>query len=448
MPQDSYSNWQPLLLDQVSIETLRSPAYRRFIHEAAIVPGCRLLLERSRRRPDWPYVETKFNPNTGRDLPPEKYALVHTWFLGRGSEALDDHLRRLDSIEGFSGEERVAVRELFGRLVANMTQTLVALAGRHHGRIPFRVNRDLAAIDAQGRPAATDATKVSAADIFAVKGLLSNADPAVQRRALELLQRAVALIRLDRYEVEQAAAPSNRRGHGMRMLMQGVGACFSRKALDPAARDAALAIAAVMLAEALDAHFDPATAVFSEYVDRATGERDALLDPGHANELAGLGLGLIDCLAHSSLATRHAALIDRARRDLPRLLLKSTALGYNARQPGIYKSVDNRTGDPIDNGMPWWNLPETMRAAAYSLAVAATDAQRAQLLEIFRLSHNAYFANYPNRALMLFPFQTLDGATGKVVDVVPAVPEGDPLYHANGAFLDMLDVLNKPQAAD
>jgi len=29
------------------------------------------------------------------------------------------------------------------------------------------------------------------------------------------------------------------------------------------------------------------------------------------------------------------------------------------------------------------------------------------------------------------------------VDVVPAVPEGDPLYHANGAFLDMLTVIEQ-----
>jgi mannose/cellobiose epimerase-like protein (N-acyl-D-glucosamine 2-epimerase family) len=443
MSADPYADWQPLLLEQVSIETLRGPAYRRFIHESAIVPGCRLLLARSRRKPDWPYVETKFNPNTGRDLPPEKYALVHTWFLGRGSEALDDHLRRLDRIEGFEDGERAAVRALFERLIANMTQALVTLARRYHGRIPFRVTRDLAAVDAQGRPVAVDASRVSAADIFAVKGLLSSADPAVQRRALELLQRAAALIRMDRYETDQVATAPNRRGHGMRMLMQGVGSCFSRKALDPASRGMALEIAAGMLGEALDAHFDPKTAVFSEYVDRATGERETLLDPGHANELAGLGLGMADGLTGSELAGRHAALMARARRDLPRLLLKSTALGYNARHPGLYKSVDNRTGEPVDRGMPWWNLPETMRAAAYGLAVAESDSQRAQLLEVFRLSHNAYFAGYPNRALMLFPHQTLDGDTGKVVDVVPAVPEGDPLYHANGAFLDMLDVLGR-----
>ncbi len=55
--------------------------------------------------------------------------------------------------------------------------------------------------------------------------------------------------------------------------------------------------------------------------------------------------------------------------------------------------------------------------------------------------HNAYFSQYPNCANMLFPFQTISGATGQVVDKAPAVPEGDPLYHTNLALLEMLEVV-------
>ena len=128
---------------------------------------------------------------------------------------------------------------------------------------------------------------------------------------------------------------------------------------------------------------------------------------------------------------------------MPRLLIKDIELGWNARHPGLFKAVDNRTGVPINDDLPWWNLPEAMRAAVRACELAADDPQRAQLLEIVRKCHNAYFANYPNRDKMLFPYQTISGATGEVIDVVPAVPEGDPLYHTNLALLDMLDVLQR-----
>jgi len=435
-----YAGWQPLLLERVSVETLRSSAYRQFILDAVLAPGCRLLLWRHRRRPDWPYVETKFNPNTGRDLPETAYSRVYAWFLGRGSEALDDHLAWLDRIESLTAAERDAIRDLFSLWIGNMTQALLRIAEQNGGRIPFRVNRELAGIDAAGRPQPANAAMTGAGDIFAVKGLMSSRDASVQSRAMELFRRTVNLIRLDRFEVEQTAQPAGR-SHGPRMLVQGVGACVSRKALDHADREEALEVAAMFLGEILDAHYDLATGLFSEYVDPANGQRGALLDPGHANELVGLGLGLVERLAPSAAGIRHAGLIARAKHELPRLLLKATALGYNRRHPGLFKAVDNRTGEPLDSGMPWWNLPETMRAAVRAAAVAETEMLRDQCLDVFRLCHNAYFARYLNRDNMLFPYQTLDGQTGHVVDTVPAVPEGDPLYHANGVFLDILDVI-------
>jgi hypothetical protein len=442
MTRNPYTDWQPLLLETIAEKIIRSSDYRRFLFDAAIVPGCRLLLARHRQRPDWPYVETKFNPNTGLNLPPEKYNLVYTWFLGRGSEALDDHLRRLDSVEAFGHAERAAMRELFTSRIANMTRDLAAIADRHHDRIPFRVNRDLNAVDANGKPAAVDATFLGAGDIFGVKGLLSSTDPAIHGRALPLLRRAADLARRDRFEYEQSAPPPGR-DQGTRMLMQGVGACFAHKSRDLAASNEALGIAAAFLTEVLDKHYDSATTVFSECIDPATGARSSLLDPGHANELVGLGLGMIECLEKSPIANGHCSLIARAKRELPRLLIKSTALGFNPRQPGIFKSVNNQTGKPINADMPWWNLPETMRAAVRASVVAENGLIRSQCLEIFRMCHNAYFSQYPNRANMLFPFQTLNGETGRVVDVVPAVPEGDPLYHANGAFMDMLDAAER-----
>jgi len=437
------TDWKPLLLERASIDTLRSDTYRRFILETAIVPGCRLLLARHRRHPAWPYVDTKFNPNTGEDLPPRAFGVVYTWFLGRGSEALDEHLRVLDGLDALAPDERIALRRLFAAWIANMTGTIITLADRYGDRIPFRVNRDLRAVLADGTPAEVDTTRTGAGDLFCAKGLMSSADPAVQRRGLELFHRCARLVDEQRVDMEQTTASPGGRSHGMFMLFQGAATCFARKAIDPAARHEAINTAARFLALALDVHYDPATAIFSEYVDAESGQRGTVLDPGHANELVGLGLCMLEAFeqAPPALQEKHGVLLGRARRELPRLLIKSMELGYNRRHPGLFKTVDNRTGVPIDTGMPWWNLPETMRAAVRAAAVAETEEIRQGCLEAFRLCHNAYFTQYLNRANMLFPYQTLDGATGHVVDTVPAVPEGDPLYHANTAFLDMLDVM-------
>ena len=443
MKTNLYRNWQPLLLERISIETLRAPEYRRFIHDAAIAPGCRLLLARHRQHPDWPFVETKFNPNTGRDLPATAYGIVHTWFLGRGSEALDDHLRVLDACNALTADERAAIRTLFAAWIDNMTRAIHDLAGRYGSVIPFRVDRALTAVDARGQPLDPAALKPDSADLFCAKGLLSARDPALQACALQMLRNAAKRVRRNQPAMSTQTPGVGGVGQGSRMLIQGAGACFARKAIDPAAREEALDLAAGMLGEVLDRHYDPETMRFSEYYHAETRQPEAYLDPGHAAELAGLGLGMIEQLERSALAARHAALIARSRRELPRILLRAVALGYNARHPGMFKGVDNRTGEPVNSEMPWWNLPEAMRAAVRAYAVTESESVRVQCLEVFRLCHNAYFSHYPNRDNLLFPFQTLDGQTGKVLDVVPAVPEGDPLYHANGAFLDMLEVLER-----
>jgi mannose/cellobiose epimerase-like protein (N-acyl-D-glucosamine 2-epimerase family) len=438
----SYADWQPLLLDEnTTIATIGSGKYRRFIFEAAIVPGCRMLLARHRRRPEWPYVDTKFNPNTGADLPPAAYDVIHTWMLGRGSEALDEHLRVLDGCESLADDERAAIRALFESWIANMTRAMGDIADRYGDRIPFRVNRALVAVDAAGRLLPPGAFAPDAANVFCAKGMMSSRDSALQACGARLLRAAAVHARRNLPEMSTQTPGVGGVGHGMRMLIQGAAVCFARKARDAALREEALDMAAVMLGETLDRHYDPVTGIFSEYHDPVTRARGEYLDPGHAAELAGLGLSMIAHLEGSPLATRHAALVVRARRDLPALLLRAAAAGYNARHPGMYKGVNNRTGAPINRDMPWWNLPETMRAAVRACAAAETAAAQAQCLEIFRLCHNAYFSRYPNRANWLFPCQTIDGATGQVINVAPAVPEGDPLYHANCAFLDMLDAL-------
>ncbi len=101
--------------------------------------------------------------------------------------------------------------------------------------------------------------------------------------------------------------------------------------------------------------------------------------------------------------------------------------------------ADPDTGAVLNAEMPWWSLPEAVRAAARVMAVTE-DTDRDRASQILQTASDMYFGNFLGDYYD-FPVQTRSGETGEVIDRVPAVPEGDPLYHSNLAFLDTLSVI-------
>lgn len=440
-----YTTYRPMLLETASLATFQSTDYRRFIYHAAIVSGIRLYLHRHRRHPEWPYIDTKFNPNSGQDLPLASYNMVYAWFLGRGSEALQEHLLKLDEFEELAADERREASDVFARILDSMAAAIAHVAERNNGRCPFRVNRDLRAIDENAQPVEADARISSAGDSFCGKGLIATGREAYVRQGWAMIERTVENIRQRRYGVDQFKEQPKDLAQGSRMLTLGAVSLLARKTHDAALRAKALAVGEEFLGYVLDKHYDGDSAVFSEYIDAATGERKTYLDPGHATEFVGLGMGAAAAMQadRAALTPARQALLDRLYTQMPRLLSKTVEIGWNPNHPGLFKAIDTQTRVPINDDMPWWNLPETMRAAAWCIKTSPDAKVRDRCVEILRMCHNAYFSQYPNRANMLFPFQTISGATGRVVDKVPAVPEGDPLYHTNLALLEMLDVLGQ-----
>jgi len=446
MATGDYRDYKPLVLPSgVSVDRLKTDDYERFIHSSTTEPGVRLLLARDRLNPDWPYVDTKFNPNTGKDLPPDSYKVIYCWFLGRGSEAMAGHLPILDSLEGLRGDEKDDARRLFARLLENMTRAIGRVTEANRGRCVFRANRDFKAIDEKGRTIAADVNVRSAGDTFCAKGLVAEGSPAHVARGVKMLLESAPFIRGGAYGSDQGVDIAGKIGQGAKMLMQAAAELVCRKTDDRAMRHGILDRVAEFMQFVLDKHWDSGCGVFAEYLDAASGRALGYLDPGHANEFVGLGLSAVEAMEgeESWLNESRRRLIERARKEMPRILINCTRIGWNSTHHGLHKAVDNASGAVIDDDMPWWNLPETMRAAVRAVAVSQDDGLRRQCLDCFRLCHNAYFEHYLNRDKMLFPFQTRSGATGLVVDKVPAVPEGDPLYHTNLSLLDMLEVLKR-----
>jgi mannose/cellobiose epimerase-like protein (N-acyl-D-glucosamine 2-epimerase family) len=301
------------------------------------------------------------------------------------------------------------------------------------------------AIDEDGDLLEVDAEGTGAGDLFCAKGLVASGIPGKVETGKEMFEHYVETALALRYASEQTKDEAELVTHGSCMLALGAVTHLVERSEDDAERVKWAELTARLIDFVLDRHYDSETAVFSEFVTREGARKQPHLDPGHANELVGLGLEAIEAVRESgvALAADVASTFERAEDEFPRLLVKSFEVGYNAEHHGLFKAVDNRTAEPINDDLPWWNLPETMRAAVRAAAVSDDAPDEDRLLDIARVCSNDYFAYYINPENMLFPYQTRSGRTGEVIDVAPAIPEGDPLYHTNLALIDMKAVLKR-----
>jgi hypothetical protein len=338
---------------------------------------------------------------------------------------------------------REEIRTLLTEFVTNLTDAIIKTTEANQGRCPFRVNTELRAVNEFGELIDVEPEDAGAGDLFCAKGLIASGLEGKVDKGKEMFKRYIDAALNLRYTVQQSVPDADRVTHGACMLALGGIAELIHRSADDAERAKWADITAELIDFVLDRHYDPETAVFCEYVTRIGAQRQTELDPGHAIELVGLGLEAVDAVKASGITIPEnvQAAFDRAEKEFPRLLIKSFELGYNAELRGLHKLVDNRDGAPLNDDLPWWNLPETMRSAVRAHAISTDEAQKQRLLEITRVCSNDYFEFYINPDNTLFPYQTRSGQSGGVIDVAPAVPEGDPLYHTNLALIDMKTVL-------
>ena len=136
----------------------------------------------------------------------------------------------------------------------------------------------------------------------------------------------------------------------------------------------------------------------------------------------------------------HEALRAEVNRIGPDLIAWNLARGLNQQHPGIVKSFDLHTGQPIDSRMPWWSLPETMLALLLALERTGDSACSC---ERYREVNNAYVRRYLNPRTGYGPYQTLDGDTGRPLDAAPACKFQDPEFHSGKNLLSCIDVLTE-----
>ena len=433
-------------------------------YEAICLANIAAVVDRFETHSDYPFVDTKLDLQTGRDFPADDpirgYAAIYGWIQGRGLEALAGHAIWLESYDD------PAMQALAGRLRA-MVRTVLASLRRmrdaNDGHLYFFMRPDGTpfALDQDGQPQdiplAADAPS-NFSDLFCAKGMLAAArcvgDAAAETEALAYAERVTADIWARRFiSDQQPLDPTNpiahvpgRFDHGPHMIHLGTCA-LGATAGDKQAIEEGLRLLDYELAYYANHKGrvpEFAAGDFWESIDaKGAPYRDdegrVLSDPGHSLEFVGLALKFARAMRTSGAARpSQMRILDQHLAAMPALLKQNFANGFLPGPEGICKAFDLVTRRHLNTDMPWWNLPETIRAAA----LCWRDSNDVECLRIWAASHNAFIGHFVQPEVHLMSIQTR-AEDGSISDAIPATADADPGYHTGLSLLDVIEVVNE-----
>ncbi|MBT3376596.1 MAG: hypothetical protein HN742_01650 [Lentisphaerae bacterium] len=417
----------------------------------------------AKRRP--PVVDTKINLITGAEFAMDTARgtvlgpdIVYGWIQGRALEALAGHLMWLRTASCRELPGAPALREATERFLRSLALSLEAFRAKNDGSLhfmvsvedgsPLRVSEDGAII-----PLGNGRGTLGFTEIFYTKGLFAAGvalgDPVLSEEGKAGFRTTLGTILGGGFASDQQPMdPANpvrhvpgRITHGPLMISIG---------------GAALLLEHTREHEWWNRGLDLVDRIVRRHVSRGRftefGEHDfiefvrtdgtpygsegsVLCDPGHALEFVGLTCRLLWIGRGTPGLAQPVA--DAEKRLLPMLagvFERAFSLGFDPEGEGIRKLVDLQTGQPVHSDMPWWSLPETMRAAALLTRLRRDEAgtySRALALCWAALQR------YLNPELGLMPIQTRD-ASGTPVNRIPACPDADPCYHTGLSLIDVL----------
>jgi len=386
----------------------------------------RFLLDRRRRFPHFPGVQTGYSSISGEEFQPDD-CFPYSWINGRGACAF---ARFADYFPQH--------RHGMYAFAEQALQALEQHAHKNDGHFPFAATldgteRDLGCVCPPGHR--------SCSDLYAAMGFLEfgsrRQDAARIQMARRIFADALAALEADRFVTEPEPTPPDRVLENPWSIALDVANEYFKHLQDAQY----LARGAKIVAYLLDRYYLEDPGYYVEYVmpdgrPVADAEGRYIVDPGHAIEFCSFSLEFAR-LAQDY--TEYAPLCQRIDQHIPRLLRWNVHNGWNRRHPGIYKTIDGKTAQPVNDTMPWWILPETL--LALMLGYERTRAR--DLLDWYQRAHNAYFSNYMNPKTNYGPFQNLDGRTGRPVDIVPACKFQDPEFHSGKNLLAVVHVAQR-----
>jgi mannose/cellobiose epimerase-like protein (N-acyl-D-glucosamine 2-epimerase family) len=435
--------------------------------ETILVDVLDAILTRYERDPGSPYIDTKLDIVTGRDFAPDgpeftRKHIIYPWIQGRGLESLAGHLRWLPSCSVLDADRKASWQRRIAKVLREVSGSMETLRRTKGGRLHFMVTPDgrfLGVEDgcrlvplAQPPPPGSNFS-----DLFYSKGLMAAAACLDDRPLLDVASRYFSqvlddILAGDRFMSDQQAFdPKNKVAHVPGRILQGPkmialsGCAIGMACLGPVPWEQR---SRVLIERVLREHvnvdgergglerFD-----FWEGVDAEgrpwTVGGTLLCDPGHALEFIGLSVKNLLAMRHSG-DPEIRRFVEGLVPLYPAFLRHNFGIGFACKAGGIVKAYDLLARRPVNTDMPWWSLPETIRAAALATEFAGDDS----LADILVAAAEAFLGNYLNPAAHNMAYQTRNAA-GAVVPVIPATPDADPGYHTGLSLIDALPTLKR-----
>lgn len=417
-----------------------------------VVDTIQTMIDRYAARPDYGWIDVKYDAITGKDFfdsdSPRGGAFVYSWIQGRGLEAIATHLRWFSR---FSGIPTVDTNQLLS-LGSTVSKNLVQAIQRGGNHATFLIGQHATSTTGNDE-------HYTMSDLFCARGVyaffVDHGDNEQLNWARNYLKAVVRAIIAGNFSNDQQVVGQSqfkqffdgRVSYAGHMIAIGAVTLLVRLERDIEA----IGLGRTLVSHILDRHVHRVAGLGS-YPEHTIVEwigvdgspaRDDLgrvaLDPGHALEFVGLTAQFVETLQHLALDddTRHW-IVDLLTQLRP---LLQTNLAHGFRDPGgIVKNVDAETGELIQDSMPWWSLPETMRAIVLVEALTGGANWDSWSETWFSRCLAAFNENFRSPAIGEIALQTID-TRGVPVSIIPATPDLDPGYHTGLSLIDCYDHL-------
>ena len=424
--------------------------------EALIQNSMDAILHRYQSDPAYPFIDTKLDLMTGNDFSSvdawyKQKDVIYCWIQGRGMEALARHISYFRSRNDFKRAE--ALKKMLAQVTCNMEKC----RRKNRGRLFFMMDMqgNFLKMDMQGNPEKITQIPESSnySDLFYAKGLMA-AGAALENkscfiRGKNYMKRVITDILAERFSTDQQMFdPANpvlftpgKLLQGPKMLMLGGTALALHIDDDTACWERR---AGALLKQLFERYFafeekngfqkydfwEAVDTAFAPYSDNGK----VLCDPGHGLEF--VGLSLKNLLAFQTPARLRD--VRKCRKFYADLMIHLFDIGFAPGPGGIIKSFDLVSRQKINTDMPWWSLPETIRAAAFCSKF--TGDKRCE--KVLQLCLEAFFSRYVRYDIHQMAIQTRN-EQGEPAAVIPATPDADPGYHTNLSLIDALPIIRE-----